>query len=461
MSRVARYRFRPEPEPEPRPRITRYRPEPKVDRLRQVISEAAEQEGYSLKDLTVLSDDPYRQDTPVNHSEGSWLARQMQRVKDKIHQRGLHYVLISGEVVLKPGGQIYRNTDKDWQWLQNAVKAARWLGYVPFDRISDARNDEPLIYRAKWQLRATWELVPGEIVDVLDIRVDLNPSIRIVDDPANRQPCALVMFGEKRSLEDVALPLAVRYSVDLYLGTGETSDTMLYQIASDVWNDAVVTATGIRRRRLIVFTLCDCDPAGYQMTTSIARKLQAMRDLFFPELEFEVHAVALTVKQVRELGLPSTPLKESEQRADRWRELYGVDQTEIDALATLDPDTLTDIIREAIEPYFDATLARRERDWWNDANDELMARVDAPAIAELEAEAATAIDGFREQVEAINRRAEELAEVDLDLPEIPEAEKPDPRVTPLISTDMTWVEATRILVKRKRLEKADDDEDDA
>jgi hypothetical protein len=44
--------------------------------------------------------------------------------------------------------------------------------------------------------------------------------------------------------------------------------------------------------------------------------------------------LALTVEQVRNLGLPSTPLKDTERRADRWRQAFGVGQTEIDALAT-------------------------------------------------------------------------------------------------------------------------------
>ena len=33
-----------------------------------------------------------------------------------------------------------------WKWLQDtAAKAARWLGYVPFERIIDNRNDPPLV----------------------------------------------------------------------------------------------------------------------------------------------------------------------------------------------------------------------------------------------------------------------------------------------------------------------------
>jgi len=50
--------------------------------------------------------------------------------------------------VRKPNGEIYRNTDEDWEWLSTvAGKAARWLGYIPFERILDNRNAEPIIHR--------------------------------------------------------------------------------------------------------------------------------------------------------------------------------------------------------------------------------------------------------------------------------------------------------------------------
>src|SRR4029077_17252798 len=104
---------------------------------------------------------------------------------------------------------------------------------------------------------------------------------------------------------DILMPLAAQYDVDLYLPTGEITDTLLYQMARDGAEDG---------RPMRIFTLADCDPAGHQMPVSIGRKLQALRDLEFPELDFEVIPVALTVDQVRAMHLPSTPLKETEKR---------------------------------------------------------------------------------------------------------------------------------------------------
>jgi hypothetical protein len=39
-----------------------------------------------------------------------------------------------------------RTPTTTWTWLvERAAKAARWLGYVPFDRLIDQRNAEPVI----------------------------------------------------------------------------------------------------------------------------------------------------------------------------------------------------------------------------------------------------------------------------------------------------------------------------
>ena len=63
----------------------------------------------------------------------------------RVHLRGLHYMMVAGEVA-KPDGLPYTNTEEDWTWLvMHAAKAARFLGYIPFAQIVDARNAEPVV----------------------------------------------------------------------------------------------------------------------------------------------------------------------------------------------------------------------------------------------------------------------------------------------------------------------------
>jgi hypothetical protein len=121
--------------------------------LRQILESACEEYKASLNEFTVLSAavDPYRLDTVSGHRDGQWLAEQLAKLygaSERAHWRGLHYAIVSAANVKKPNGETYRNTEDDWQWLiTNPAKAARWLGYVPFDRIVDQRNAAPIIHR--------------------------------------------------------------------------------------------------------------------------------------------------------------------------------------------------------------------------------------------------------------------------------------------------------------------------
>ena len=419
--------------------------------MRSVLEAASADIGCSLTDLTVLSAqvDPYRLDTASGHRDGQWVAKQLDRAigkKRRIHWRGLHYVLVSTSNLVKPNGERYRNDDENWTWLVNvAGKAARWLGYIPFERITDNRNSEPFIHH-KARVSPEAFVSIGLDVQIPDVE-DLEPQ-PIARGFEPRQAFHFVIFGEKASLEDVVLPIARVKEADLYLPTGEISDTLLYRIAKDASADG---------RPLVMFALSDCDPAGRQMPVSIARKLQGFRDLLFPKLRFEVVPVALTVEQVNELGIPSTPLKETEKRADRWRQAFGVEQTEIDALATLQPNVLRDIIEAAFDPYFDRTLQGRvtlaEDEWNRRAEEALREQIDQKNLEALRAEAADRLAELDSAIADINERLQLAAADRFDLPEI---EVPQPGVNDdaerqaLVSFDDDWVAATRALIARKQ-----------
>jgi hypothetical protein len=412
--------------------------------LRRAIEGAQEGTGYSLADLTVLSqqNDPYRVDTQAGHRNAAWVLEQFQHIdRPRIHVRGLHYSIVARGGVLKPNGDVYVNDEASWTWLQSTgVKAARWLGYVPFSAIIDERNAPPTIHRLNPGTPDTWIhagcfSLPG----VASFRPTAD-----CDDFAGRQPYQLVIIGEKSSLEDVTLPIASRFQADLYLPTGEISDTLVYQIATDAAADG---------RPMRLFYLSDFDPAGYEMPANVGRKLQALRDLEFPDLDFECRSIALTIDQVRDLELPSTPLKESELRGDRWRAAWGVEQTEIDALATLRPQELHEIIRAALEPFFDRTLAARvaraQRQWEAEAQSWLDAELDQGLLGDLLRQVGRNLAELSE----LNEKIEATTDSDFELPEpeIPEPEvDPEAHGKPIVSSDWDWAEATRALIARKK-----------
>ncbi len=420
--------------------------------LRQALADAAAEHGVPLKDLTVLAvqNDPFRIDTPAGHRDGAWLAMHAKRLGlTVIHLRGLHYALVTASPA-KPNGEVYRNTDKDWTWLQEkAADAARWLGYIRFDRIVDHRNAAPEIRLWKPPDLEAYISV-GVKVDVPDVD-DIEPQVMAWDNTESKfgfrgeQPYKLVLVGEKSSLEPTLGPIAAQYQADLYLPTGEASDSMIHGMAR------VGAADG---RPMIVFYFADCDPAGWQMPVSVARKLQALKTLLFPDLDFEVHRVALIPGQVREYRLPSTPLKDTEKRADAWQRDMGVQQTEIDALASLQPQLLRRLAREALDPFYDHSLDRRVHQAytdWRSAAQEIVDEATAEDLDRIRGEAAERLSELREQIEAIND-ALRIDASDFDLPpmQVPAADL-DGKVHPLPLLDSGWpfVEQCRALIDSK------------
>jgi hypothetical protein len=194
--------------------------------LRQALNTAiSESNGrkLSMKDLTVLSPqiDPFRLDTPANHKIGKWLADTAATRglgHRKIHNRGLHYMILGQP---KLDGSIYISDAGSWNLLEMASNCARWLGYIPFDQITDQRNSPPIV-------RIFEPPVPTPYINVginvhIPDAVDITPEVDI-DDYVGVQPYKLVIVGEKASLDAVLAPIAGN-SVLIFTCPAATSPT--------------------------------------------------------------------------------------------------------------------------------------------------------------------------------------------------------------------------------------------
>jgi hypothetical protein len=416
-----------------------------ISPLRQALLDAMEWDGVSMKDLTVLAaqNDPFRVDTPARHRDGEWLAITAQRLglgNRTIHLRGLHYMVIGQP---KPDGTPYTNTETDWLWLSgDAAKAARFLGKIPFEQIVASRNAAPVV-RIFERSEPRPYLSARIDVDIPDAD-DLEPYVAALGF-TGMQPYKLVMVGEKSSLDVVLGPIAEAYQADLYLPTGCLSDTMIHRMARTGDEDG---------RPMVVFYFSDCDPSGWNMPIEVARKLQAFKAAFFEDLQFKVYRVALTPDQVREYGLPSTPLKDTEKRGDKWRTEMGVAQTEIDALAALQAPLLRQIARDALDPFYDRTLGRRVRqaydEWVEQAQAIVDAEMDDEHLDRIVAEAGAKLTELRTEIDALND-ALRLDVDDFDLPpiEIPEAELDDVHPLPLVDSDDDFAEQCQALIDSK------------
>ena len=253
------------------------------------------------------------------------------------------------------------------------------------------------------------------------------------------------------SLGDVLLPVARRIGAELLLPSGEATLTQIAELAARAAARAAADS-----RPCVVFYLSDFDPAGWQMPISVARKLQALRDLRYPDLDLQCHVIGLTIDHVHDFNLPSTPLKETEKRADSWREVWGVEQTEIDALAALRPDDLRRIVLEAIAPFYDETLAQRTataREEWREMAADMLAehpdyQAALDAIAAAREDALTAVDALHNaQRQAFNQLDSwEPPKFQVPIAEILQAPPP-----PLFSTEDDFTTASLRLKDRKAL----------
>lgn len=309
----------------------------------------------SLDDVTALSDksDPYRVNDGI---AGRWFAEQLKRFSPNkhIHLRGLHYKCMSAGDVMRPDkGRLYANDD--WDWFQyTAAKSARWLGYVPFDAIIDERNARPVIYVPEERTKVGWFLSERSVCYEPEVpeRPNFKDALpRFTPDLISVcQPYRIVLFGEKTSLEEELRPIAEKYGTELLLPTGEASDTMIAELAARSAEDG---------RTTVILYCSDFDPSGRQMPVSVSRKLMALKDLYYPNLGLELYHIALTLEQVKKFNLPDSPIKEGENRGKKWQEVFGREQTEIDALLALHPGALSKIVEDFIGAFYDASLGER------------------------------------------------------------------------------------------------------
>jgi hypothetical protein len=303
----------------------------------------------------------------------------------------------------------------------------------------------------------------GIRADVPDVATML-PTIRATEAEMPRQPYRLCMIGEKTSLGAVLRPIAREAHAELLLETGEISESHAYGIASRAAHDG---------RPLRILYFADFDPAGWQMAVSLARKLQAHIVREFPDLDVRLIRVALTIEQVRQFNLPDSPIKKGEKRATRWRERWGCEQVEIDALAALRPDLLEQIARDAVAPYFDTTLERRFAEA-TALPDELTKWLRGlPAYRAAQRETRTAHRRARQAVASLNkvateggdavRKAIDDADAKPDLPpvEIAPDLPPEPDNDAVFDSRDDFVTATHKLQRIKRDYMASDDDDDS
>lgn len=160
------------------------------------------------------------------------------------------------------------------------------------------------------------------------------------------QPCRPEVWIEKQALEGVIATICNELRVDFFATKG-------YNSQSEQWRAGRRFASRYQRgQRPIVIHLGDHDPSGIDMTRDNQERLE-----LFCGAPVLVIRLALNMDQIEELKPPPNFAKETDSRFATYREKYGEESWELDAL---DPRYIHDLIRDAVAGF-------RDEDRWEKA----------------------------------------------------------------------------------------------
>lgn len=223
---------------------------------------------------------------------------------------------------------ILRNSENEYQNLDNKLVRARKAGFIPFEWIRD-RSRNPLIIPLHDS--------PSEY---LQEKIE-----HYYKDTWKNQPYLVVILLEKEALAEIVWQIASYYNVPVFPTRGYSSWSMFHgnlrQIAEKYPDKPIV---------MLIFG--DYDPSGLDITRDYIQKLEFLG--IYPDI---IQRIALTKDQVTKYQLPPLPIKSDDPRSEKFRKEYGDDVVELDALK---PSLLRSMVNEAILKYLDLEAFKKD-----------------------------------------------------------------------------------------------------
>lgn len=209
-----------------------------------------------------------------------------------------------------------KNAEPNYKWLIDVVSDARLDGQIDWDRIQDLNRE--LRGNSHWDS-------PEQIVAAVASQYRI--------DKWEGQPNYVEVWVEKDALRNIVARACGAVDVSYFACKGYTS-------LSEMWVAAQRFIAKKREgRNPIIFHLGDHDPSGIDMTRDIEERL----GIFGADVD--VRRIALNMNQVQEFNPPPNPAKMTDPRANGYRDNFGDESWELDALT---PDVMNDLITKAV-----------------------------------------------------------------------------------------------------------------
>lgn len=315
------------------------------------------------------------------------------RSQRAFHARALHYYFVTetargrrdirwpdmGKTFL-PDWNPYKNDKKHSDKLSDALKTAVRMGYIPKNWVKNKNCPEWELGLDKWErhqssldtvmssdrapelgtfnnFRVTTGLFSYEIRANEDFFDEWAADIakRYAKEAVTfssfefDQPFHLVVVCEKSGMDEEILPVCHRFNADYVSFKGNLQYLRITELARYIRSLPV-------ERPIRIFYLADFDSSGVMMPGSLAPDLLWL----FPNRDIKLFWTALTYEQVMEFDLPESfergKKKAQNTKVKNFEKKYDRGATELDALASLHPQALEDILKTALEPYYDREL---------------------------------------------------------------------------------------------------------
>jgi hypothetical protein len=261
--------------------------------------------GHQIKKGGVTQHDPFTAGgTGANSGTGGriagaeWFAEiceQLDITADS-HLRRVHYKLVSQDPPVQIlDGENYINTEQCETVLERTSLDARYLKLVA--QLVDRRNPEPVINLDDAEAddgvitANTFNEEGGLKSYSVSVPPIERPRLRILS-PTIPQRYHVEIWFEKSTMNDILMPLAERYGINVCTALGEFSYTRCTQLI----DRARASGKPVR-----ILYGSDFDSGGQIMPVSMARKLEFLIRTEAPDLDVQVRCVVLTASNARNI----------------------------------------------------------------------------------------------------------------------------------------------------------------
>jgi hypothetical protein len=214
--------------------------------------------------------------------------------------------------VRDPGGT--KNADPNYKWLSSMINDGRLAGLIDWEAIEDRTRGV--------DSRATWD-TPGAIIGAC--------ARSYAVDPWGNQDVYVELWVEKEALVGVFERVCRDHRVPWLACRGYVSQSEMWRAATERFEPS--------GRRNVILHFGDHDPSGIDMTRDIGDRLRTFG------ADVEVDRVALNFDQVEAYAPPPNPAKATDARFEAYRERFGDESWELDAL---EPATLVELVEDRL-----------------------------------------------------------------------------------------------------------------